>query len=69
MPEHIEVTVAGVIYNNVRQAWREISPEGLPEITVRKRLDAGWPELAAFTLAPIPAPERRLGHEMSETDI
>jgi len=63
MPEHIEVTVAGVTYNNVRQAWRELSPDGLPEITVRKRLDAGWPTLVAFTLAPLPPEMRRLGHE------
>lgn len=62
MPEHIEVVVAGITYNNVRQAWRAISPEGLPEITVRKRLIAGWPPEIAFLLGPIDAQNRRGGY-------
>ncbi len=69
MPEHIEIIVDGITYNTVRQAWRALSPEELPEITVRKRLDAGWEPKVAFNLPPIPAEERRLGHEMSEMDI
>jgi len=61
MPEHIEVVVDGVTYNNVRQAWRELSPDGLPEITVRKRLKAGWLPALAFLVPPIPPQLRRLG--------
>jgi len=63
MPEHIEVTVDGVTYNNVRQAWRELSPDGLPEITVRKRLKAGWHPALAFFLPPIDPQNRRGGRE------
>jgi len=63
MPEHIEVTVNGITYNNVRQAWRETSPDGLPEITVRKRLKAGWPPTIAFLLDPLPPELRRQGYE------
>ena len=62
MPEHIRVTVYGVTYNNVREAWREVSPEGLPEITVRKRLELGWHPEDAFTLPPLPPTDRRKGH-------
>ena len=62
MPEHIKVTVKGITYNNVRQAWREVSPDGLPEITVRKRLEMGWHPDDAFTLPPIEPQRRRLGH-------
>ena len=61
MPEHIEVTVNGVTYNNVRAAWRAVSPEGLPEITVRKRLKAGWLPALAFIIMPLPPQLRRLG--------
>jgi hypothetical protein len=61
MPNHIPVIVDGVTYNNVREAWREVSPEGLPEITVRKRLAMGWEPDIAFTLLPIPPQLRRLG--------
>jgi len=62
MPEHIEVTINKVTYNNVRAAWRAISPKGLPEITVRKRLKAGWPADEAFLLEAIPPELRRKGH-------
>ena len=63
MPRHLPVTVNGVTYNNVRLAWREVSPEGLKEITVRKRLQMGWEPDIAFTLMPIVPQLRRLGHE------
>ncbi len=62
MPNHIEVTVQGITYNNVRQAWREVSPDGLPEITVRWRLNQGWDSDIAFTMLPIEATLRRKGH-------
>ena len=62
-PTHISITVAGVTYNDIRAAWRDISPSDLPEITVRKRLAAGWPEYLAFTLLPMPAETRRRGWE------
>jgi len=64
MPNHIPVTVNGVTYNNVREAWRATSPEGLLEITVRKRLELGWHPDDAFTLYPVIEPQaRRAGHE------
>ena len=62
MPRHIPVVVNGNTYNNVRQAWREESPEGLKEITVRKRLAMGWNPDIAFTLIAIIPQLRRLGH-------
>jgi len=62
-PLHIPVVVNGTTYNDVRSAWREVSPEGLPEITVRKRLDMGWHPDDAFSLPPIEPKLRRLGHE------
>ena len=62
MPEHKPVTVNKVSYNNVREAWRAQSPDGLPEITVRKRLDAGWEEDDAFSIPSIEPQLRRAGH-------
>lgn len=63
MPNHIPVVVNGNTYNNVRQAWRAESPDGLLEITVRKRLQLGWHPDDAFTLYPVIEPqERRAGH-------
>ena len=62
MPEHKPVTIEGITYNNVREAWRAVSPDGLPEITVRKRLDMGWEPVDAFGLPPIPPTLRRRGH-------
>ena len=62
MPEHKPVKVGKVTYNNIRQAWRELSPEGLPEITVRKRLQMGWEPDDAFQLTPIEPQLRRFGH-------
>lgn len=61
-PNHIPVVVHGNRYNDVRSAWREESPSGLPEITVRKRLDMGWDTDDAFTLPVIEPQRRRLGH-------
>ena len=61
MPNHIQVTVNGNTYNNVRAAWRAESPANLPEITVRKRLNAGWLPDLAFLISPIPPQLRRLG--------
>ena len=62
MPNHIEITVNGNTYNNVRAAWREEARYGLPEITVRARLKAGWDINMAFTMPAIPPYLRRKGH-------
>lgn len=63
MPNHIPVVVNGNTYNNVRAAWRAESPDGLLEITVRKRLTMGWLPDDAFLLYPVIAPQsRRAGH-------
>ena len=64
MPNHIAVTVNGNTYSNVRAAWREESPDGLPEITVRWRLKQGWDSDIAFTMLPIEATLRRKGHNV-----
>ncbi len=61
MPNHIQITVNGNTYNNVRAAWRAESPDDLPEITVRKRLTAGWSPEDAFWTPAIPPQLRRLG--------
>ncbi len=61
-PLHIQVVVNGTTYNDVRSAWREESPEGLPEITVRKRLEMGWEPDDAFSMPAIEPQLRRLGH-------
>ena len=58
-PRNIEVTVDGVTYNTIRDAWRALSPDDLPEITVRKRLAAGWEVGCAFFWSPIEAHGRR----------
>ncbi len=65
MPNHILIRVNGLIYNSVRDAWRAVSPEGLPEITVRKRLKAGWRIQDAFNIMPIEPELRRLGHTIT----
>ena len=62
MPNHITIVVNGVTYNTIRDAWRALSPDDLPEITVRKRLTAGWRPALAFTTSPIVPELRRLGH-------
>ena len=62
MPNHIEITVNGNTYNNVRAAWRAEARPGLPEITVRARLNAGWEIDDAFAWPPIPPSLRRIGH-------
>lgn len=61
-PLHIPVEIEGITYNDVRSAWRAVSPEGLPEITVRKRLDMGWSHDDAFLMPPIEPQLRRFGH-------
>jgi len=64
MPNHIQITVNGNTYNNVRAAWRAESPDDLPEITVRKRLTAGWIPDLAFLFPPVPAEARRTFKEI-----
>ena len=62
-PNHIAITVNGNSYKDVRSAWQAESPEGLPEITVRKRLESGWDIDEAFNTLPIEPSLRRLGHD------
>ena len=47
-------------YKSISEAWRELSPKGLPEITVRWRLRHGWEASLAFMTPPIPPKERRV---------
>lgn len=56
------ITVNGNTYNSIAAAWREESPEGLPQITVRVRLKMGWHPDDAFTLPSIEPVLRRKGH-------
>lgn len=57
----IPVEVNGHTYKSISAAWRELSPEGLPMITVRWRLRNGWPTKYAFTDGPIVPVMRRKG--------
>lgn len=59
MPKTTQITVNGHTYNTIRDAWRALSPAGLPEITVRRRLTAGWVPEHAFTLRQVSPRERR----------
>lgn len=43
-----QVTVDGKVYKSIAEAWRNESPEGLPIITVHKRLKRGWAFDEAF---------------------
>ena len=55
----IPVQVNNNTYKSISLAWRETSPVGLPMITVRMRLKAGWKPDLAFQMPPIPAILRR----------
>lgn len=54
-----QITVLGNTYNSISEAWRELSPDGLREITVRLRLRLGWHPDDAFLLPVVPPVERR----------
>ena len=56
------ITVKGNTYNSISAAWREESPDGLPEITVRVRLNSKWAPDDAFTIPSIDPVDRRRGH-------
>ena len=53
-------------YKSISAAWRGESPKGLPEVTVRKRLKAGWPALLAFHTPAVIAEDRRSYKEIRE---
>jgi len=55
----IPIKVNGNTYKSISEAWRELSPEGLPEITVRWRLRNGWDVDWAFEMPPVPKHIRR----------
>jgi len=55
----IPITIEGHTYNSISAAWRELSPAGLPMITVRKRIMAGWNPPDAFKTEAVPATMRR----------
>ena len=58
----ITVMVNGETYNSIRAAWRQLSPPGLSEFTVRWRLKQGWPTAAAFLMPAIPPENRGRGN-------
>lgn len=55
----IPITVNNNTYNSISEAWRELSPPSLPEITVRWRLSNGWDAYEAFTTLPVDPVDRR----------
>ena len=55
----IPYTVNGNSYRSISEAWREESPEGLKEITVRLRLRLGWTPEQAFLTPKVPPTEAR----------
>ncbi len=55
----IPITINNNTYNSISAAWREVSPPGLPMITVRWRLKNGWPPVLALTAAAVPPTNRR----------
>jgi hypothetical protein len=60
----IPITVNNNTYKSISEAWRELSPEGLREITVRLRLRNGWPPEQAFLLPVVIAADRRTFKEV-----
>lgn len=54
----MQITVNDFTYTSIAAAWRALSPEDLPLITVRWRLKQGWDPETAFTVGPV-APEMR----------
>lgn len=50
----IPVQVNNNTYKSISEAWRETSPAGLPQITVRWRLNQGWDADIAFQLPTVP---------------
>ena len=53
------VTFEGYTYNSISAAWRALSPPGLPQITVRWRLNDGWRLGPAFLTPPVEPELRR----------
>lgn len=60
MPKLMQIVVNGKRYNSISAAWRELAPPGLPEITVRKRLELGWEPDDAFSIPAIEPEKRRI---------
>lgn len=54
----IPVIVNNNTYRSIAAAWREVSPPGLPLVTVRARLKEEWEPLMAFMMPQVP-PELR----------
>jgi len=55
----IAIRINNNTYKSISEAWRELSPEDLPEITVRWRLKNNWNKYEAFTFPAVPPVERR----------
>lgn len=55
----IPIVINGDTYKSISAAWRARSPDGLPMITVRKRLKAGWETGPAFLQEPVAPIDRR----------
>ena len=55
----IPVTIGNNTYKSISEAWREESPAGLAQITVRWRLKQGWSPEEAFLIPPVNPIDRR----------
>lgn len=60
----IQITVGKNTYKSISEAWRAEAFPGLPEITVRWRLKAGWVPSQAFWTPPVHPVDRRLFGEI-----
>ncbi len=54
MPKWIAVTIDGVEYPNLTEAWRHESPPGLTAKAVRLRVQRGWDRVVAVLAIPDP---------------
>jgi hypothetical protein len=60
------ITINDYTYTSISAAWRAVSPDNLPLVTVRWRLNNGWTPEDAFNLPPVTAKLRRLWKERRE---
>jgi hypothetical protein len=55
-----QITIEGNTYKSISAAWRAESPQGLPQITVRWRLNNDWDAYNAFKTLPVAERLRRV---------
>ena len=60
----LPITIEGITYKSIAEAWRTLSPKTLKLINVRLRLRNGWSPLHALTAPTVPAKYRRTNKEL-----